>query len=60
MKRMQCDSCMKAIELVEITHPKTGEPDEKVLWIMCDCKGYRFGDPEKINYPQNWKKVNQH
>ena len=49
---------MEKIELVQITHPKTGENDQNELWIMCECKGFRLGKPERINYPQVWKPVN--
>jgi len=51
---------MEPIELVEISHPQTGEPDQTVLWMMCDCKGERLGKPEETNHPQCWKPVNQH
>lgn len=60
MKRYKCKNCMEKIELVEIQHPKTGETDEKVLWMMCECKGYRLGKPDELNYPQTWVAINQH
>lgn len=60
MKKMKCESCMESVELVTLNHPKTGESDEEALWIMCECKGYRLGNPEKINYPRNWKQLDQH
>jgi len=60
VKKMSCSQCLESVQLYSIEHPNTGEKDEQVLWVMCDCKGYRLGSLADVNYPKNWKQVKQH
>lgn len=58
--RIKCGSCLETVQLSQVKHPRTGEPDQKVLWLMCECKGRKIGEKDDLSLPENWSEVKQH
>lgn len=56
IRELKCGNCMESVKLVNVE----GFFEEDEIWLMCECKGMKIGEKDKVNYPQNWKQVSDH